>query len=323
MQIPLLPENVCAVIGIIEQESGFLADPRVPGLAKIAFNEIEKRRVAHGIPTWAVNAALNLASTDGRTYRARIQAARTEGDLNNIFDDFIRRVPLGTTLFGNLNPVHTGGPMQVSVSFAEEHLHKRPYPYPMNGDDVRREVFSRRGGLYFGIAHLLDYTANYPKKIYRFADFNAGRYSSRNAAFQNALLLVTGLKLTPDGDILAYRNGQMSNQTSQTAAAARTLTLRIGKSPSSIDADLAQEKEPNFDKTAIYRETFALADRINGKPLPRAVLPQIEIKGPKIRRRLTTASFAQRVETRMRSCLERGMPNDAILPSATVGGERN
>ena len=64
-----------------------------------------------------------------------------------------------------------GGPMQVSIAFAEKHA--QDYPYALQGS-IRHEVFSRRSGLYVGTAHLLGYPVDYPQPLYRFADFNAG-----------------------------------------------------------------------------------------------------------------------------------------------------
>jgi len=50
---------------------------------------------------------------------------------------------------------------------------------------------------------------------------------------------------------------------------------------------------------------FALADAKAGKPVPRAVLPGIELKSPKITRKLTTAWFAGRVDERYQRCMKR------------------
>ncbi len=173
LDIPPSTENLCAALAVTEQESTFVADPVVPGLAKIARGEIDRRAARHHIPQLLVRAALSFDSPDGRSYGERIEAARTEKTLSAIFEDFIGEVPLGRRLFGDANPVRTGGPMQVSIAFAEQHAKDHPYPYA--GDDsIRHAVFTRRGGLYFGIAHLLGYPNSYQRHLYRYADFNAG-----------------------------------------------------------------------------------------------------------------------------------------------------
>jgi hypothetical protein len=301
LQIPTTPASACAAIAVAEQESGLQADPSVPGLPAIAWKEIDQRAERLGIPVMLAHGALHLSSPNGKTYGERIDTAKTERDLSEIFDDFIAMVPMGERLFSGWNPVRTGGPMQVSVEFAERHAQGRPYPYPVDRS-IRREVFTRRGGVYFGIAHLLDYPAPYEQPIYRFADYNAGHYASRNAALQNAIAVASGVPLAQDGDLVRHDGDK---RLGATEAAARVLGERIGMSEIEIRRDLEQDDRPALENTTLWQRVFALADKTQGRPLPRAVLPQIELHSPKITRKLTTAWFAQRVDERYRRCLAR------------------
>jgi hypothetical protein len=133
LRIPALAENLCATIAIIAQESSFQADPPVPGLAHIVWQEIERRRERYAIPKVVLDLALLKSSPDGRTYRARIDALRTEKQMNALYEEMISELPAGRMLLGGYNPVRTGGPMQVSISFAEEQVRNRPYPYVRQG----------------------------------------------------------------------------------------------------------------------------------------------------------------------------------------------
>jgi hypothetical protein len=302
LDIPVTPENVCAIVAVTEQESGFQADPVVADLPAIARAEIERRREKLGIPRLVLDAALAVKSTNGKTYRERLDHARTERELSDIYEDFIGRVPFGRTLLENSNPVRTGGPMQVNVAFARAQAAEKRYPYAIV-DSIRDEVFTRRGGMYFGIAHLLDYPASYDRDIYRFADYNAGRYASRNAAFQNALAIATGRKLALDGDLVPA-NGSAG----ETEAAALSAAQALDMSASEIRRDLKLENREGFESTPLYRKVFALAEARHGKAAPRAVLPVIELHTPKTTRRLTTRWFAERVAARQKRCLARSRP---------------
>ena len=303
LEIPITPDNVCAILSVTEQESGFRVDPQVPNLPAIAWAEIERQRDKLGIPKMVLDAALGLSSSNGKTYRARLDAARTERELSDIFEDLIGRVPLGRTFFGDRNPVRTGGPMQVGVAFAIAHAKSRPYPYPVV-ESIRDEVFTRRGGMYFGIAHLLDYPASYDRYLYRYADFNAGHYASRNAAFQSALAQVSGKPLVLDGDLVIP--GAKRDAPGATEAAARSIARELGMDAASIRRDLELGKGRELERSELYGRVFALADRRAGKPAPRAVVPTIDLQSAKFTRKLTTEWFAQRVVTRHRQCLARG-----------------
>nr|WP_205289432.1 DUF1615 domain-containing protein [Lysobacter sp. TY2-98] len=291
--------NLCAVVAVTEQESTFNADPSVPGLGRIALEEIDRRMTAHHIPPLVARAALQIESPDGRTWEKRIEAATTERDLSDIYEAMIARVPMGSRLLASSNPVHTGGPMQVSIAFAEELARDKTYPYPAQGS-IRHEVFTRRGGVYFGTAHLLGYRASYKQPIFRFADYNAGWYASRNAAFQNMVSVATGVPLDLDGDLVSY-----DGDTSKTELAIGTLSQELGMDASQIHRALLKSRSLDFETTALYVEIGKIADRAAGHVLPRARLPEIRLQSPKITRRLTTAWFAKRVDQRYRACMAR------------------
>jgi hypothetical protein len=69
--------------------------------------------------------------------------------------------------------------------------------------ELRELLYTRAGGVRFGTATLIGYVAHYDDIRFRFADYNAGVYASRNAAGQTMLSDLTGITLVPDGDVLA------------------------------------------------------------------------------------------------------------------------
>jgi hypothetical protein len=288
-------DNICAVLAVIAQESMFQVNPAVPDLPVIARREIDRRASSHGVPEFVVSAALDLRSPDGRTYE-RLAHAHTEQALSDLYEDFIGMVPLGARLFEGLNPIRTVGPMQVSVAYAERYATERPYPYAHSGN-IRHELFTRRGGVYFGVAHLLAYPAPYDQMLFRFADYNAGQYSSRNAAFQRAVTSASGIALAADGDLLGA-----GAEPSHTEQAIRTLGSRIGMSEAEIGHDLRSARDAAFEQTELYTRVFALAQKSRKSRLARATVPQIQLTGPKLSRHLTTEWYARRVDGRYQEC---------------------
>lgn len=299
LNIPPNRENVCAVLATIEQESAFQSEPAVPGLGKIVRKELEARRDRYGIPQWVMEKSLAMQSPNGLTYNQRIDILRTENDVNDLYEDMISEIPLGKKFLADYNPVRTGGPMQVNANFANSYAAEKRYPFGSDGA-LRNALFSRKGGLYFGIAYLLDYPASYESMSFRFADYNAGRYSSRNAAFQKAVSSLSGIPLKPDGDLLIYEDGAALEKDSRTMRALLAIAPRLRMEKNVIFRSLLLEKSPLFEQTHLYRRVFAMTPA-----MPRAAVPEITVRGPKVSRKLTTASYVKRVEGRYRNCLKK------------------
>jgi len=142
----------------------------------------------------------------------------------------------------------------------------------------------------------------YEQMLSRFADFNAGHFACRNAAFQNAASLASGIPLELDGNLVVRGDPA---QPGSTELAVRTLGPRLGLSDGAIRSALEQDDGPELEKTRTYARVFELAEQRDRRPVPRAVVPRIRLQGPKISRALTTEWFARRVEDRYRSCLSK------------------
>jgi hypothetical protein len=111
--------------------------------------------------------------------------------------------------------------------------------------------------MYFGIAHLLGYPVNYDQPLYRFADFNAGWYASRNAAFQAAVSRAAGKELALDGDLIRY--GSLLPGTTELAV--RSLGAKLDMRNPSIRSQLEQGEQLDFEDTTLYKRVFALPTR--------------------------------------------------------------
>ncbi|TDM07994.1 MAG: DUF1615 domain-containing protein [Ideonella sp. MAG2] len=305
LSIPAQAHKVCALAAVIEQESTWQPDPPVPNLGRVAAQELEKKRERLGIPKLVFDLALDKQSRTGQTYRQRLQRLKTEQELSRLFEDMANEIPFGARLLEGQNPVRTGGSTQVSISFAAEQMRRHPYPWQPAGS-AREEVFKRRGGVYFGAAMLLDYPVSYNRMLYRFADYNAGRYSSRNAAVQTLLGQLSGRAVVPDGDLLRYGGGVAQPPATNPSEAWRALTALnfLGLGAQQVAQDLLQEKQHGFEQTATYLKLYELAQRKGLSP-ERERLPDIQLDSPKITRQLTTAWFAERCEARYRACLAR------------------
>ena len=322
--LPLDVTTACAVVAIIGQESGFDPDPTVPGLAAIAAARIERYKAKlgpFGDPVFDRLLA-GRAPEDGRPFRARLGRLRTERDADLLFRDLLAYYEVNhPALFtaaewagkltdleglGDLNPITTAGSMQVSVRFAEEWARARRGK-TATPEAVRDVLYTRRGGVYYGTARLLAYPAQYDRMLFRFADYNAGFYTSRNAAVQEQLARLIGRKLTLDGDLLSYgRNGTARDDESDSERAVQIFVRRYAPrlSDEDIRRDLLREKTIGFEETETYRAIEAAAARTLGHPAPYAILPQVAVNSPKMKTSRSTAWFAQSVDRRYQACVQ-------------------
>ena len=153
--------------------------------------------------------------------------------------------------------------------------------------------------------------------LFRFADYNAGRFASRNAAVQDQLNQLTGRKLALDGDLLGYgKDGEVNQEETQSMAALHAFRDRLAPALSDrqLRRDALLEKTADFEATDTYRAiTAAFTARFHRAPAY-AVLPQVVLDSPKLSRPLSTAWFAQAVDRRLQTCLGSAGVREPVAP---------
>ena len=316
-------ENVCALVATIDQESNFKANPPVEGLGRRAIAALKAKLDGTGLNALVLRMLFAADPSIKRRLLARLRAARTERDIDVAYRELIaetltvqsiieldRDYGLGAAEFlESRNEITTIGSMQVSVVSALE-FERRYLGRPLYFEDIYRVrdfLYTRRGGILAGTRQLLGYRSGYTEKVHRFADYNAGRYSSRNAAFQWTVSRLDGRDLDLDGDLLIYRGQDVSAVKSRTEQAiiriaeARGLPLN----PRQVRQDLRMEKDFGFTATPTYTRVIGLFKNTYGEDPPFARIPEIRLQSVKLDRPLTTAWFARRVDGRYRRCLSR------------------
>lgn len=321
-------ENVCSVIAIVDQESNFVANPEVPGLGEKAikafntevpqkFNDQFGSTLGSSFTRY-FNYVLRNQPTPQYSYLAQMRTVKTEQELDliyrRIFDYVTKQFYAGTLanaakfmgkdIGERMNPITTLGSMQVQVEYAQAHMRNK-----MDVNELRDYLYTQEGGLYYGIHRLLKYPAAYDKPIYRFADYNSGMYSSRNASLQQSINKLAGTNDSLDGDMLLYnKDGSVQTAPSQTETLLNQLfaDYHITMKPDDIHNDLIKEKEAEFEKTQTYQNVLSIYRQKFGKNAPYAVMPQVLITGPKLNNDYNTNWYANNVNRRYETCMHRG-----------------
>lgn len=315
LNIDANPVSICTAIAIIDQESNFVADPAVPNLGETSLKALNEKLEDKLGKTMAgvFNKMLTTKPDPKNNFLKQIKAVKTERELDELYREMftyfsqsykVGKVTdtaklLGQGIDEKLNPVTTLGSMQVHIDYAKAHRRAN-----MSDDALRDDLYSRYGGLYYGIHRLMLYKADYDKPLYRFADYNSGMYSSRNASFQQQVATLTKTKLTLDGDLLLYDGNGIKKDHSQTEKALLTLLPSLPNlTARQIRQDLKKEKLHSFEETTTYKAVKDLYGKTTGKYPDYAIMPQVVISGPKLSKDYNTNWFATNVNKRYDKCM--------------------
>jgi Protein of unknown function (DUF1615) len=158
----------------------------------------------------------------------------------------------------------------------------------------------------YGALVLLGYNGGYDKKLYRFADYNAGRYASRNAGFQATIAELLNKPLATDGDLLIYdEQGKPTAIVSNSEQAINEVLLKyqLAVSAAQVRSDLLQEKQSGFSHTLTYQAISQHYQLLMRKPAPFAIIPNIVLHSEETSGMMSTEKFTDKVNARYHRCM--------------------
>ena len=209
-------------------------------------------------------------------------------------------MPLGQRFFAELQP---GAHRRAD---AGEHRVRRAareaqaLPYPLTGS-VRDEVFTRRGGMYFGIAHLLDYPVALRPHAVPLRRLQRRPLRQPQRRFPEGGQRARAVALVLDGDLV--RAGQQ--RAGQTELAVRTTRRGSGYERARRSGAISSaDTEPSSSRRELYASVFELADAARRARAARGGAAASGCRARRSRRKLTTEWFARRVDERYRRCLK-------------------
>lgn len=301
--VPVSKENACAVVAVIAQESGFKTVPKTPGMGNILHNRL-KNAASNPIVRFIIDARLDQEAANGRTFRRNIDSIESERDVELWYNEFIGAdltKPILQVLDKDVDDlITTIGSMQISVRFAAHYPNK---PENVTHNDIRKVLYTCKGGVFYGTAYLLDYKHRYDDWRYVFADYNAGHYACRNAGFQNMLANLTRKKIVPDGDLLSYKDGHAAFGSTYGILIDYLNETGMAFNEGDIKKDFRKEKSSDFEKTFSYKTISALHKSKFGSAI-HAGMPEIPLKSDKFSgRNLSTKWFADKVKSRFERCM--------------------
>ena len=327
LRIEKTKQNVCSIVAVVDQESNFIADPTVAGLGEKAVQEINSRlkekfeaklgELIGGTVAGYFQEVLKNQPSPENNYMSQMRQVKTERELDLLYREIFAYMSkhyhisaltgaaklAGQDIGEKMNPITTLGSMQVHINYAKEHKRQSG-----NIVELRNSLYTQYGGLYYGIHRLMQYPAEYDQAIYRFADYNSGMYSSRNAAFQSMLQALTENEISLDGDLLLYnKDGDVRPTLSQSEKELIAIFAKnnILITPRQVRSDLKKEKDKKFENTQTYLAVQKLYQSKTNKDPIYAVMPQVVISGPKLSRDYNTNWFASRVNGRYETCMQK------------------